>query len=103
MSLYLWWKKISQPIERIIKPINKNTTLVSNFSELEEIFTLTIKKEQAKKDKKGVKIKIAAGLLGIFLGTLGVHNFYLGYTGKATAQLPITVLSCSILSVVSAV
>ena len=49
------------------------------------------------------KSKIAAGLLGIFLGTLGVHNFYLGYTGKATAQLLITVLSCGILSVVSAV
>lgn len=49
------------------------------------------------------KSKIAAGLLGIFLGALGVHNFYLGYTGKATAQLLITVLSCGVLSVVSAV
>lgn len=36
--------------------------------------------------------KIAAGLLGIFLGTLGVHNFYLGYTGKAVAQLLPTVI-----------
>ena len=26
------------------------------------------------------KSKIAAGLLGIFLGSLGVHNFYLGFT-----------------------
>lgn len=33
------------------------------------------------------KSKIAAGLLGIFLGCFGVHNFYLGYTGKAVAQL----------------
>ena len=33
------------------------------------------------------KSKIAAGLLGIFLGSFGVHNFYLGYTGKAVAQL----------------
>lgn len=33
------------------------------------------------------KSKLAAGLLGIFLGGLGVHNFYLGYTGKAIAQL----------------
>ncbi|MDR2163783.1 MAG: NINE protein [Clostridiales Family XIII bacterium] len=33
------------------------------------------------------KSKIAAGLFGIFLGWLGVHNFYLGYTGKAIAQL----------------
>lgn len=49
------------------------------------------------------KSKMAAGLLGIFLGAIGVHNFYLGYTGKAVAQLLITVLSCGILSVVSAV
>ena len=33
------------------------------------------------------KSKLAAGLLGIFLGVLGIHNFYLGYTGKAVAQL----------------
>lgn len=33
------------------------------------------------------KSKIAAGLLGIFLGGLGVHNFYLGFTGKAIAQI----------------
>lgn len=33
------------------------------------------------------KSKMAAGLLGIFLGGLGIHNFYLGYTGKAIAQI----------------
>lgn len=47
------------------------------------------------------KSKMAAGLLGIFLGSLGIHNFYLGYTGKAVAQLLITVLSCGFLSFVS--
>lgn len=35
----------------------------------------------------GAKSKMAAGLLGIFLGVFGVHNFYLGYTSKAVAQL----------------
>ena len=49
------------------------------------------------------KSKVAAGLLGIFLGVLGIHNFYLGYTGKAVAQLLITVLSLGFLSFVSAV
>ncbi len=49
------------------------------------------------------KSKLAAGLLGIFLGGLGVHNFYLGYTGKAVAQLLISILSCGILSPVSAI
>ena len=46
---------------------------------------------------------MAAGLLGIFLGCFGVHNFYLGYTGKAVAQLLITVLSCGLLWIVSAI
>lgn len=46
----------------------------------------------------GAKSKMAAGLLGIFLGAFGVHNFYLGYTSKAVTQLVLTiigiVLSC---------
>lgn len=49
------------------------------------------------------KSKIAAGLLGIFLGSLGIHNFYLGFTGKAVAQLLITILSCGTLSWASAI
>lgn len=49
------------------------------------------------------KNKVVAGLLGIFLGGFGVHNFYLGYTGKAVAQLLITLLSCCILSFVSSI
>lgn len=49
------------------------------------------------------KSKMAAGLLGIFLGCFGVHNFYLGYTGKAVGQLLLTVLSCFVLSFVSGI
>lgn len=49
------------------------------------------------------KSKIAAGLLGIFLGSFGVHNFYLGYTGKAIAQLLITLLTCGFGAFVSSI
>lgn len=49
------------------------------------------------------KSKVAAGILGILLGSLGVHNFYLGYNGKAIAQLLITILSCGTLSWASAI
>ena len=49
------------------------------------------------------KSKIAAGLLGILLGAFGVHNFYLGYTGKAVGQLLLTLLSCGVLSFVSGI
>jgi TM2 domain-containing membrane protein YozV/RNA polymerase subunit RPABC4/transcription elongation factor Spt4 len=51
----------------------------------------------------GTKSRIAAGVFGIVLGAFGVHNFYLGYTSKAVAQLLITVLSLGILSFVSAI
>ena len=47
------------------------------------------------------KSKVAAGLLGIFLGCFGVHNFYLGYTTKGIVQLLLSVLSCGTLAVVS--
>lgn len=41
------------------------------------------------------KSKLVAGLLGIFLGSLGIHNFYLGYTKKAVWQLVICLVgSC---------
>lgn len=40
----------------------------------------------------GQKSKLVAGLLGIFLGSFGVHNFYLGYTGKAVTQLVLTIV-----------
>ena len=49
------------------------------------------------------KSKMAAGLLGILLGGFGVHNFYLGYTGKAIAQLLISLLSCGILAFISGI
>lgn len=44
------------------------------------------------------KSKVAAGILGIMIGTFGIHNFYLGYTGKGVAQLLLTLLSCGMLT-----
>jgi len=59
--------------------------------------------ESAAPAASNAKSKLAAGLLAIFLGCYGVHNFYLGFTGKAVAQLLLTVLSCGMLSFVSGV
>lgn len=39
-----------------------------------------------------VKSKLAAGLLGIFLGGLGVHRLYLGYVGIGVVQLLMTLV-----------
>ncbi|WP_448851486.1 TM2 domain-containing protein [Corynebacterium sp. 335C] len=38
------------------------------------------------------KSKIAAALLALFVGSWGIHNFYLGYTGRGIAQLVIWLL-----------
>jgi TM2 domain-containing membrane protein YozV len=38
------------------------------------------------------KSKLVAGLLGIFLGALGIHRFYLGFTKIAVIQLVLTLV-----------
>ena len=38
--------------------------------------------------------KLAAGLLGIFLGAVGVHKFVLGYTTSGVIMLAVTLLTC---------
>ena len=40
----------------------------------------------------GDKSKVAAGLLGIFLGALGIHKFYLGYTKEGVIMLLIATI-----------
>lgn len=47
------------------------------------------------------KSKIVACILALFLGTLGIHNFYLGYNKKAMLELLLTILSFGILSIIS--
>ena len=49
------------------------------------------------------KSKMTAGLLAIFLGWLGIHNFYLGNKKRAIIQLLISVCSCFFLSPVSSI
>lgn len=39
---------------------------------------------------------MAAGLLGIFLGAWGIHNFYLGFTKKAIIQIVVSLVTCGI-------
>jgi TM2 domain-containing membrane protein YozV len=46
----------------------------------------------------GAKSRLAAGLLGIFLGWLGIHRFYLGYNGLGLTMLLLSVLSIGLLA-----
>jgi TM2 domain-containing membrane protein YozV len=45
------------------------------------------------------KSKVAAGLLGIFLGGFGIHRFYLGYTTIGILQIVVTLATCGIGSI----
>lgn len=86
--------------------LKKDDTFCSNCGTSVEEATsekATVTKTTTTSSNGQAKSKIAGGLLGIFLGCFGVHNFYLGYTGKAIAQLLISVLSCGFLSPVSAI
>lgn len=38
------------------------------------------------------KQRIVAGLLAIFIGSFGIHNFYLGYTSRAITQIVLTTI-----------
>ena len=40
------------------------------------------------------KSKVAAALLAFFLGAFGIHNFYVGRTGRGVTQLLLTILTC---------
>ena len=39
------------------------------------------------------KSRVIVGVLGILLGSLGVHNFYLGFTKKAVLQLVLSIVT----------
>jgi TM2 domain-containing membrane protein YozV len=47
------------------------------------------------------KSKVAFVLLGVFFGSLGIHNFYIGRTKQGVIQLLITLLTGGVLSIVS--
>ncbi len=53
------------------------------------------------------KSRMAAGLLGILLGTLGIHNFYLGFTTRGVVQLLVSliggVFTCGLATIVVAI
>lgn len=45
------------------------------------------------------KSRLVAGLLGLFLGAWGIHNFYLGYTSKGVTQIFLTIVTCGIAAI----
>ena len=44
----------------------------------------------------GADKKMVAGILGILVGSLGVHKFVLGYTTEGLIQIAITIVTCGV-------
>jgi TM2 domain-containing membrane protein YozV len=42
------------------------------------------------------KSKVAAGVLGILLGGIGIHSFYLGNAKKGVIQIVVSIVTCGI-------
>lgn len=48
----------------------------------------------------GADKKVVAGILGILLGGLGIHKFYLGYTKEGIIQLVVSLCTCGVGSLI---
>jgi len=88
-------------VDPIVLEENTTTTPLNVVSETSSNNSSSASQNTTTTSEVSPKSKIAAGLFGIFFGVFGVHNFYLGYTGKAIAQLLISILSCGVLAVIS--
>ena len=44
--------------------------------------------------------KLAAGLLGILLGTFGANKFYMGYINEGIIQIVLNIVTCGIATVI---
>jgi TM2 domain-containing membrane protein YozV len=47
-------------------------------------------------EERPQKSKMVAGILGILLGGLGVHQFYLGNTSQGIVRIVVTALTCGL-------
>lgn len=66
---------------------------------------IVVESSQSQQSSEGAseKSKIAAGLLALFLGTLGIHKFYLGYQREGLIMLLVSLLTFGIGAIVMAV
>lgn len=71
---------LHQPFNKKEKPIQPEILDEKVYQEQRENKTTSSRLDQPKQ-------RIVAGLLAFFVGGLGIHNFYLGYTDRAVIQL----------------
>ena len=71
---------------------NQNSETTNNTNPQDETNTVNT----AQPANPQAKSKVVAGLLGIFLGGWGIHNFYLGNTNRGIVQIIVSLVTCGI-------
>lgn len=84
------WKGTKSPI------INQQVDFTSNEQIAEAIYPM-------QNSAEGEKSKIVAGILALFLGTLGIHKFYLGCTTSGIIMLVVFIFGFVLLGIPSLV
>ena len=78
-----------------IEELEKLATLkekgIISADEFEEQKKKILEKKDSNVAETQAKSRLVYILLALFCGGLGIHNFYAGYTGKAVAQLLLTI------------
>ena len=69
-----------------------------SFPELAADFNIASPPVTAHGSNPRASNKIAAGVFGILLGSLGIHKFILGYTGAGLVMLLVTLITCGALA-----
>jgi TM2 domain-containing membrane protein YozV len=77
-------------LEKLADLRDKKIITVKEFEEQKKALLAYNLKDIEQDDTSDRKSRLAYLLLAWFLGMLGIHNFYAGYKGTATAQLLIT-------------
>ncbi|MBU3676129.1 MAG: TM2 domain-containing protein [Chitinophagaceae bacterium] len=77
------------PVEQTTTIGTNPQTITSNIASDQTQQTNEVKQltKQSKKNLPGGKSQIIALILCIFLGAIGIHRFYLGYTWQGVVQL----------------
>lgn len=84
----MFCKNCGKQLEDNVKFCPDCGTATSDQPEAQATVTHTNGTVQGQPEQKS---KLVAGLLGIFIGGLGIHNFYLGYTTKAIIDIVLNI------------
>jgi TM2 domain-containing membrane protein YozV len=91
---------VSSVVESKTNSASSNVTSVSdNEKQMKAAQFKEIKKAEKSKAPSGGKSQIIAAVLCFLLGTLGIHRFYLGYTGIGVLML-LTAGCCGVLALI---